>query len=228
MLYENLVIESYAQQTAAGMPLVAIYPREGTFWSDHPYSILDAEWVGADGARGGRGLPGVPPRPPGAGARAGAGLPPGRPGDPDGAPVDAAHGVDPKQPQTLLEVPDAATLAKLLDAVAREQEPTDVVLVFDKSGSMQGQPLAEAKGGAKAFLEGLQPRDEVTLLFFDSQVYPPFGPVKVGEKKAELLVAHRRHHRRGRHRALRRDRRRLRRGRGPGGAGPRGGSTPWW
>ena len=44
--YENLVIASYDKPGA--LPLVAIYPVEGTFWSDHPYAILDAEWVGAD------------------------------------------------------------------------------------------------------------------------------------------------------------------------------------
>ena len=26
----------------------ASYPVEGTFWSDHPFSVLDAPWVGAD------------------------------------------------------------------------------------------------------------------------------------------------------------------------------------
>ncbi|HEY3595624.1 MAG TPA: hypothetical protein VGL13_17175, partial [Polyangiaceae bacterium] len=37
VLYESSVIESYAtQHEAALFPLVAIYPVEGTFWSDHP------------------------------------------------------------------------------------------------------------------------------------------------------------------------------------------------
>ena len=41
-----------------------------------------------------------------------------RPGNPDvpvGAPIDAAHGVDPGQPQTLLEVPSPGVLARLLE-----------------------------------------------------------------------------------------------------------------
>src|SRR5688572_7084951 len=46
--YENLVIESYSKPTNAPFPLVAVYPVEGTFWSDHPYSILDAEWVSSE------------------------------------------------------------------------------------------------------------------------------------------------------------------------------------
>ena len=187
VLYENLVVESYARPSPARMPVVSIYPREGTFWCDHPYSILDAEWVGATERKAAEALLAFL-RARLAQERALAlGFRPADPAIPVAAPVDAEHGADPKQPQTLLDVPDAATLAKLLDVWKENKRPTDVVLVFDKSGSMQGQPLEEAKRGARSFIERLQPNDEVTLLFFDSQVYPPFGPVKLGEKKAELL-----------------------------------------
>src|SRR5262249_5626311 len=48
VLYENLVIESYGRGGDAPLPLVSIYPVEGTFWSDHPYAVLDAEWVNDD------------------------------------------------------------------------------------------------------------------------------------------------------------------------------------
>jgi Ca-activated chloride channel family protein len=102
------------------------------------------------------------------------------------APIDAAHGCDPLQPQTLLEVPDAPTLDALVASWREAKKAADVVVVFDKSGSMTGRPLEEAKRGAKAFLATLDARDQVTLEFFDGQVYPPFGPVEVGKAKAEL------------------------------------------
>ena len=51
---------------------------------------------------------------------------------------------------------------------------------------MQGKPLEQAKAGAKAFLEHLAERDEVTLIFFDSTVYPAVGPLVVGKEKAQL------------------------------------------
>jgi len=186
VIYENLVIESYGKQTGAPFPIVAIYPVEGTFWSDHPYAVLDAEWVGAEEREAAQAflkfLKGKPAQ-----ERAlSLGFRPADPAIPVGAPVDVAHGVDPKQPQTLLEVPDGPTLEKLL-AVWRENKKTsDIVVVFDKSGSMSGRPLAEAKQGAKAFLDMLQPRDEVTLIFFDDKVYPPIGPKVIGKEKAEL------------------------------------------
>src|SRR5262249_33648270 len=38
VLYENLVVESYldAKYRDKPFPVVALYPKEGTYWSDHP------------------------------------------------------------------------------------------------------------------------------------------------------------------------------------------------
>lgn len=44
VLYENMVIESSSEK-GLPFPLVAIYPKEGTFWSDHPAAIVDRDWV---------------------------------------------------------------------------------------------------------------------------------------------------------------------------------------
>jgi Ca-activated chloride channel family protein len=184
VLYENLVIESYGQKPP--MPLVAVYPVEGTFWSDHPFSVLDADWVDAADREAAAALLAFLKAKQAQEQALALGFRPVDPAIPIGAPIDAAHGVDPKQPQTLLEVPDAATLEALLAAWRRTKKAADIVFVFDKSGSMAGRPLDEAKRGAKAFLGTLDARDEVTLMFFDSRVYPAYGPVAVGKAKAEL------------------------------------------
>ena len=184
VLYENLVIESYARQRS--LDLVAIYPVEGTFWSDHPYSVLDADWVKPEQrAAAGVFLGFLKARPQQERALA-LGFRPVDPAIKVGAPIDPAHGVDAKQPQTLLEIPDAATLDALLAAWRRTKKPADIVLVFDKSGSMKGNPLDQAKRGAKAFLATLDARDHVTLMFFDHAVYPAFGPVELGKSRREL------------------------------------------
>jgi Ca-activated chloride channel family protein len=62
----------------------------------------------------------------------------------------------------------------------------DVVFLFDKSGSMRGKPLEQAKAGAKSFFGALGDRDQVTLLFFDNAVYPPVGPLPLGTGRAQL------------------------------------------
>lgn len=48
ILYENLIIETAKDGEAYakwGDNLVAVYPEEGTLWSDHPLVILNASWV---------------------------------------------------------------------------------------------------------------------------------------------------------------------------------------
>jgi Ca-activated chloride channel family protein len=184
VLYENLVIESYTRTRA--LDLVAIYPQEGTFWSDHPYSVLDAEWVTPEQRDAAAAfLAFLKARPQQERAMA-LGFRPADPAIKAGAPLDRAHGVDPLQPQTLLAIPDGATLDALLASWRKTKKPADVVLVFDKSGSMAGRALDEAKRGAKAFLATLDARDQVTLVFFDRAVYPPFGPVRLGAARAAL------------------------------------------
>ncbi|MEO7735464.1 MAG: VWA domain-containing protein [Kofleriaceae bacterium] len=184
VLYENLVIESYARPRA--LDLVAIYPHEGTFWSDHPYSVLDAAWVTpAQRDAAAAFLAFLKARPQQERAMA-LGFRPADPAIKAGPPLDRAHGVDPLQPQTLLAIPDGATLDALLASWRKTKKPADVVLVFDKSGSMAGRALDEAKRGAKAFLATLDARDQVTLMFFDRTVYPPFGPVRLGAARAQL------------------------------------------
>ncbi|MHA1551622.1 MAG: substrate-binding domain-containing protein [Candidatus Heimdallarchaeaceae archaeon] len=53
ILYENLIIETAKDGEAYakwGDDLVAVYPEEGTLWSDHPIAILNASWVTPDEA----------------------------------------------------------------------------------------------------------------------------------------------------------------------------------
>jgi Ca-activated chloride channel family protein len=46
ILYENLVQE-YCEKALNkfGQKIIAVYPEEGTLFSDHPFCVLDAEWV---------------------------------------------------------------------------------------------------------------------------------------------------------------------------------------
>ncbi|MCK5140922.1 MAG: extracellular solute-binding protein, partial [Candidatus Heimdallarchaeota archaeon] len=53
ILYENLIIETAKDGEAYakwGDDLVAVYPEEGTLWSDHPIAILNASWITPDEA----------------------------------------------------------------------------------------------------------------------------------------------------------------------------------
>src|SRR5262249_10154447 len=114
---------------------------EGTFWSDHPYAILDAEWVGADERQAAETFLAFLKGKPAQERALALGFRPADPAIAVGAPIDAAHGVDPKQPQTILPVPEAGVLSKLLTMWQANKKGADVIFVFDKSGSMGGRPL---------------------------------------------------------------------------------------
>ena len=187
VVYESVVVDSYAR--ASEMPIIAIYPNEGTFWSDHPWSVLDADWVTDEKKEAAAKLLEFLKAKPQQEAAMAAGFRPADPGIAMGAPLDAAHGVDPKEPQTLLEVPDGPTLGGVVAAWERNKKASDVVLVFDKSGSMRGDPLAQAKQGAAVFLESLSDRDRVSVLFFDNVVATPGPFTLLGGGGREALTA---------------------------------------
>jgi Ca-activated chloride channel family protein len=184
VLYENLVIESYGKKSE--MPLVAVYPSEGTFWSDHPYAILDAPWVGADEKSAAQVFQDFLRAKPAQEAALAVGFRPGDPSIAMAAPIDLAHGADPKQPQTILPLPDSKVLSKLITVWQTTKKGADVIFVFDKSGSMDGNPLIQAKAGAKSFIQHLGDRDRVTLIFFDAAVYPAVGPMRLDTGRATL------------------------------------------
>lgn len=62
-----------------------------------------------------------------------------------------------------IQAPDAP-----LDAP--ERHPLNLALVIDRSGSMSGQPLEEAKRCAEFVLDGLQPADRLSLVIYDDGV----------------------------------------------------------
>jgi Ca-activated chloride channel family protein len=51
-----------------------------------------------------------------------------------------------------------------------QRTPLHLALVIDRSGSMSGQPLDEAKRCAEFVLDGLQPTDRLSVVAYDSEV----------------------------------------------------------
>jgi Ca-activated chloride channel family protein len=77
-------------------------------------------------------------------------------------------------------------LTALVELWKQEKKSAEVVIVFDRSGSMNGDPLDQAKAGAKAFLEDLGDRDAVSIMFFNDQVPTPGEPQPLGKARAQL------------------------------------------
>ena len=66
--------------------------------------------------------------------------------------------------------------------------PINVALVLDRSGSMSGAPLAEARAAAARFASFLTDQDRLTIVTFDSHVDTIFGPAPGGDPAAIAAI----------------------------------------
>ena len=107
-----------------------------------------------------------------------------RPADLDAKPADplnAANGVDPKQPTRVLGVPQPRVLSAVKDAWRADRKPANVLLVLDTSGSMNDEGrLPSAKDGLQTFLKEVAPQDRVGLTIFNDRVteVAPITPMR--------------------------------------------------
>ena len=169
VLYESMVVESYSNAKAMPFPVVAIYPKEGTFWSDHPIGIVDRDWVTPDRREAAQIYINYLLAAQQQQKALAYGFRPGSPDVPVGAPIDADHGVDPKQPVTTLEVPSSEVINAIQHQWdTEEKKPADIALVLDTSGSMgDEEKLPNAKAGAKQLVSLLSDKDEFSLISFN-------------------------------------------------------------
>ncbi|MBI4944169.1 MAG: VWA domain-containing protein [Actinobacteria bacterium] len=174
---------------APKVPLVAVYPKEGTFVADHPYAVLSAPWVtpekrlAADAFLTYLRSPDVQKKWQenhfrDANGRAGS----------DGL----AQGVIPEEPGRVLSPPSPRITGEILDSWAELRKTANVISLVDVSGSM-AEPvpgssttrLDAAVEASQASLELFTDHDEVGLWAFsggvrgkqDWQELVPVGPM---------------------------------------------------
>ena len=196
------VLEAGEEPVPPKIPLVAIYPKEGTLFSDSPFFILDAEWVSDEQREAAQLFTDFVQQPENQERVLEFGFRPGNTEVAVGAPITAEFGVDPDQPQTLLEVPEPPVMVAALDKWAQQRKSARVLLVMDVSGSM-GDPAANgtrdtkldlAKSAAIEALDQFKEQDEVGLRIFSTDLQPeepmdyidlvPIGPI--GEQRERI------------------------------------------
>jgi Ca-activated chloride channel family protein len=190
VMYENLVTESYDQTKYPNrpLPIVAVYPKEGTFWSDHPFAILNAPWVDANlraAATTYRDFLLAQPQQEKA-------LQLGfRPSDPKVAlasPLTADFGVDPSQPTTLLEVPPANVIEATRALWGQNKKRVEVDVVLDTSGSMDSeQRLVNAKAALKRFISSLADQDILGVTVFSTSSNQLTPLTALGPKRQDVV-----------------------------------------
>ena len=172
VVQEQLVVRFNRDQR--GEKLVALYPTEGTLWADHPLALLELPSLSANQRRTYQALRefllnadsqklvlsyGYRP------ADLSIAL------DSADSPLTAANGVDPKQPQTTLQMPPAAVVEVVQNVWYYTKRLTNVFLVVDTSGSMRGEKLDAAKTALGAFLAQIKGSQErIGLVEFSGQV----------------------------------------------------------
>jgi len=170
---EQLVV--YFNRNAPGDKLVAFYPPEGTFWMDHPLVLLNGPWVTErqKSAFGEFARFVVEPNQKRLMLSEGYRFEEGPvPQQVEGSLIVPEYGVNPTEPQTVLEIPAPEVLDRIREVWRLVKKPADIYLVVDVSGSMSGAKLASAKNALNSFVDQVQgSRDRVALVAFSSKVY---------------------------------------------------------
>ncbi|MDQ2967583.1 MAG: substrate-binding and VWA domain-containing protein [Actinomycetota bacterium] len=176
------------------VPLVAIYPREGTLFADHPYVVLtsdDQKRRAADGFLVYLQGPEAQGRFQRAGLR-------GYNGDP-GPEITKINFLDPGKPTSVYPLPVPAVVSDIQASWKAIRKPARVLLVVDVGSSMAERApdtsktkLDVAKEAASEALGGFEPGDEVGLWSFSSAsgADPPYRevvpPGLISQQKALL------------------------------------------
>jgi Ca-activated chloride channel family protein len=182
---EEITLIDFNKYKNPTTPLVAIYPKEGTFWHDDPFILmanasqeeqLAAEQffnflmtVDSQKLAMQYGF---------------------RPANPDVAladPISTSYGVQPAGPQTTLQSPPAEVIVAAKNTWAQNRKRADIVLVVDISGSMEEEgKLDLVKAGLGSFLTRILPEDRVGLVTFSSNASLAVEPKELGENRIAL------------------------------------------
>jgi len=128
-------LEDGGQRPKPKVPLVAVYPKEGTLEADHPWVVLRAPWVDAAKRRAAAGFldyirsEPVQVRFQEAGFRSWGGRP--------GPALTEESGLLPDQPARVLAPPAPKVVAAALESWNAARKRSNVLAVYDVSGSMK-------------------------------------------------------------------------------------------
>jgi Ca-activated chloride channel family protein len=190
VLYENLVVEAYDETAYPNLPfpVVAIYPEEGTFWSDHPYVILQGDWMSEELTAAAERYRDFLLSQEQQESALQFGFRPADVSIPVGAPIVPENGVDPNEPQTLLEVPSVEVFRAIRELWGENKKRVEVQVLIDVSGSMEEEGrLESAKQALSAFIGQLDDRDMLGVVAFSDETNELTPLTELGPKRQDVL-----------------------------------------
>ncbi len=151
----------------------AVYPK-ATFSSNMRAILPNAPWVSADEKAAAEQIITFLRSPDIQKIATELGLRPGTPGVPLSAKFSPEFGVQPQPQYDSYRPPKPEIVGAMLKAWAEvAKKPSRVVVIVDTSGSMHGNKLPAVQQTLQTYINNLTPKDEITLISFDSQIRPP-------------------------------------------------------
>ncbi|MDM8553630.1 VWA domain-containing protein [Desulfococcaceae bacterium HSG7] len=169
--YENTIIQTNAKHKNKPFKLTAIYPREGNFRTQHPAAILKEAWMTDDKESACKKFINFLLNPEAQRQAMEMGLRPILKDIEMSSPFDTEHGVKPNLASgKTFKVPPENVLKRIRNLWEEVKTPATIILVIDRSGSMKGSPMDNAKAGAIEFIRSMKPRDQLMLTVFNRNV----------------------------------------------------------
>ncbi len=170
------------------MPLVAIYPKEGTFWHDDPFIVMSS--ASASEQQAAEQFFNFLLTPDSQKLAMSYGFRPTNVDVPLADPISPTYGVQPQGVQNILPIPPAEVIVTAKNTWAQNRKRADIVLVVDVSGSMEDNgKLDQAKAGLETFLQRILPEDRVGLVSFSSQAQVEVAPAPLADNRIPLSDA---------------------------------------
>jgi len=171
-------------------PVAFIFPEEGTFWSSHPYCIMDRSgWVSDDQAEAAQMFLDFLLERPQQEAAARNLLRPLDSSIPIRAPLDLEHGTDPRittESVPPLAIPSSEVSSAIIDMFMITKRKATVMVLLDVSGSMRGEKIRSATKATAAFLKRFDPNDIVGVTTFNNNM-SQLSPLTLVKNISETL-----------------------------------------
>ena len=172
-------------------PLAFIFPSKGTFWSEQPYCILDADWVTDEQKEAAQIFKDYILEQKQQELAITYYLRPVDDSIPLHAPLTLADGTDPRVTRLnvpALQSPSADISSAVKDVFHQTKKKSTIVFLLDISGSMEGSKIKNAVASSINFVNRLDPNDEIYVMVFggEGNVYE-LGGGRAGDVGEELV-----------------------------------------
>lgn len=161
--------------------LVAVYPENGSMWSDNPIAVLNTGWVTPEKKAAGQAFAEFLQTKPAQEVLPTYGFRPLDKTVPLGKLFTAEYGVNPDQPTVNLPKPDASVVSAAIDQWALVRKPSAVLELIDLSGSMEegvstgGSKLDGAIDGVISTVDHFRSTDEIGVWAFTTGISSDYG-----------------------------------------------------